>query len=233
MCRLQRVSPWVHEHLNIDYSSAMILTPFNYHEWKAKIGILLHSKGLYRVSMALENEPNYVVEKAKWHNRWDEAYGLLYLSISPYILFHLDGMTTWNQVWTKLESLFGFQDELRAHQLENELFSLIQSSFDSIEGFYTKLKSLVLFIKKYGIEKNEYQMIIFILSKLDPEYSVFVSTFSATRLAISNWKIPSLSTLFDSLTKEQDKLIQMSALRTFKGKDHALIVQGSKNTKSK
>ena len=77
-------------------------------------------------------------------------------------------------------------------------------------------------------------MILSILSKLDPEYSVFVSTFHATRIAISNWKIPySLSTLFDSLTKEQDKLIQMGALRISKGKGHALIVQGSKNAKSK
>ena len=72
-----------------------------------------------------------------------------------------------------------------------------------------------------------------ILSKLGPEYSVFVSTFHATRLVISNWKMLSLCTFFDSLTKEQDKLIQMGALRSSKGKDHALIFQGSKNIKSK
>ena len=60
----------------------MILNPFNYHEWKAKIGILLRSKGLYRVPMALENEPNFVFKKTKWHSRLDEAYELLFLSIS-------------------------------------------------------------------------------------------------------------------------------------------------------
>ena len=37
----------------------------------------------------------------------------------------------------------------------------------------------------------------FHLSKLGPKYSVFVSTFHATRLAISNWKMPYLSTLFE------------------------------------
>ena len=105
----------------MDSSSAIILTSFNYHEWKAKISILLRSRGLYRVTLALENEPNAVIEKAKWHNRLDEAYGLLCLSISPDLLFHLDGLTTPNQLWTKLESLFGVQDEIRAHQLENEL----------------------------------------------------------------------------------------------------------------
>ena len=98
--------------------------------------------------MALENELNSVVEKAMWHNRLDEAYGFIFLSIYPYILFHLDSLTTPNQVWTKLDCLFGAQDEIRAHQLENELFSLIPSSFDSIEGFFTKFKSFFLLIKK-------------------------------------------------------------------------------------
>ena len=101
--------------------------------------------------MALENEPNFVVEKDKWHNRLDESYGLICLSISLNILFHLDGFTTPNQAWTKLESLFGVQDEIIAHQLENELFSFSPRSFKSIEGFLTKLNSLVLLLKQCGI----------------------------------------------------------------------------------
>ena len=95
-----------------------------------------------------------MIEKAKWHNRLDEAYGLLCLSISTDLLFHLDGLTTPNQVWTQLESFFGVQGELRVHQLEIELFSLSPSSFDSLEGFFTKFKLLVLMINKCGIEKE-------------------------------------------------------------------------------
>ena len=117
--------------------------------------------------------------------------------------------------------------------MANELFSLSPSSFKSIEGLFTKCNSLVLFLKRCGIEKKEYQLILSILSKLSPKYSIFVSTFHATRISISNWKIPSLSTLFDSLMKEKDKLIQMGALIYSKGKDSSLIVQGRKNTKSK
>ena len=144
----------------------MILTPFNYHEWKAKIAILLRSNGLYIVTLTLENEPNAIVEKAKWHNRLDEAYGLICLYISPDLLFHIDGFTTPNQVWIKIESLFGVQDETREYQLENELFSLIPSSFDSIEGLFTNFKSLFIFLNKCGIEKKEYQLILSILRKM-------------------------------------------------------------------
>ena len=104
--------------------SSINLTPFNYHEWKSKIGILFRSTGLYIVTLALENEPNIVIEKDKWNNRLENSYGLLFLSIYPDLLFHIDGLTTPKQVWKKHESLFGVQDEIRAHHLEIELFSL-------------------------------------------------------------------------------------------------------------
>ena len=76
--------------------------------------ILLREKCIYKFTMATEAEPNAVVEKIKWHNRRDEAYGLLCLSISK-DLFHLDGLTSPNEVWEKLEELFGKTDEMRGH----------------------------------------------------------------------------------------------------------------------
>ena len=104
--------------------------------------------------MALKNEPNVVVEKAKGNNRMDEAYGLLCLSISIDIIFHIYGLTTPKQVYTKIESLFGVQDEIRKHQLENEFISLNPRISGSIECFFTKFKSLVIFLKQFGIERN-------------------------------------------------------------------------------
>ena len=139
----------------------------------------------------------------------DESYGLLYLSISLDLVFHLDVLNTPNQVWTKLESLFGVKDEIRAHQLDNELISLSPNNFEYMEGFFTNLKPLILMLKQCGIEKKDYQMIISILSKLSLEYLVFVSTFHATRIVILNWKMASFSTFIDSLTKEKDKLVHM------------------------
>ena len=131
----------------MDLSKVTTLNSFIYHEWKSKIEILLCNKGLYRVTVALEVEPNAIVEKAKWHNRKDEVYGLLCLSLSPEFLFHLNGLTSLSEVWIKRESLFGKQDGLRGHQLENELISLRPSELETIEEFIIKFKSLVLFLK--------------------------------------------------------------------------------------
>jgi hypothetical protein len=47
----------------------------------------------------------------------DEAFGLIFLSISGDLMFHIDTASTPNEVWTTLEELFGKQDVLRGHQL--------------------------------------------------------------------------------------------------------------------
>ena len=71
----------------MDQSQKIILTPFNLFEWKEKMEILLRVEGLYRVTMAIEAEPNVAAEKIKLHNRRDEAYGLLCLSIFRDLIF--------------------------------------------------------------------------------------------------------------------------------------------------
>ena len=69
--------------------------------------ILLRAKGLYMVTMETESDPNVAIEKIKWHNRRDEAYGLLFLSISRDLLFHIDGLASPNEVWENLVEIFG------------------------------------------------------------------------------------------------------------------------------
>ena len=80
----------------MDQSQKIILTPFNLFEWKDEMEILLRAKGIYRVSMETDADPNAAAEKIKWHNRRDEAYCLLCLSISKDLLFHLDGLKSPN-----------------------------------------------------------------------------------------------------------------------------------------
>ena len=215
----------------MDASTVSVLTPYNYFEWKSKIKIYLKRHGYYRVTMGLETEPQDDTEKIKWFNKCDEAFGTLCMSVSPDLLFHIESATTPNEVWTKLETLFGKQDELRGHQLENELIGLSPTNFDTIQDFFTKLKSIRLQLKQCGIEKEDKQLILSILSKLGPNYSVFVSTFYATKSALgSNYKMPSLDEFSVELAQEQDKLVHMGTIKP--SKSHALVAnQGTKEQK--
>ena len=174
--------------------------------------------------MEMEVEPVYYVDKAKYWNKMDEAYGFLCLSISKYILFHITGLKTPKEIWDQLASLLDKQDDLRVYQLENELISLHPGNFETLNDFFTKFKNLMLQLKLCKVEKEDDQLILAILSKFGAHYSVFVSTFHTGKLTTSNWKMPTLNAFIESLTNEYDKLVQMGIIGS--SKDQALVVGG-------
>ena len=88
--------------------------------------------------------------------------------------------------------MFGKQDEIRGHILENELVALHPNSFETVQQFFTKFKFITLQCRHCGIERKDEQNILSILNKLDPEYSVFVSIFHSKMDSFSGWKNPSL-----------------------------------------
>ena len=129
------------------------------------------------LTMETEAEPVHYVDKEKFWNRIDEAYGCLCLSISRDILFHINGLNTPKEVWDHLSSMFDKQDALRIYQLENEMISLHPSNFETLNDFFTKFKNIVFQLKLCKVEKEDDQLILAILSKHGAYYSVFVSTF--------------------------------------------------------
>ena len=121
---------------------------------------------------------------------------------------------------------------MRGHKIENELISLNPSRFESLQLYFTKFKALVLQLKQCRIEKKQEQLVLAILSKLGPDYSVFVLTFHATKLIARTWNIPKLVEFMESLTQEQDKLVMMGIIKP--SKDQYLVSEYSKvDSKSK
>ena len=95
-----------------------------------------------------------------------------------------------------------------------------------MQPYFTKVKALVLQLKQCGIENKEEQLVLTILSKLGLDYSVFVSTFYATKLIAQTWKMPKLVEFMESLTQEQDKLVMMGTIKN--SKDQYLVARDSK-----
>ena len=120
-------------------------------------------------------------------------------SISQDLLFHLEGLWNPKEAWDKLKYLFGKQDELRGHRLENELITLQSSSFESIQQFFTKYKSLVLQCKQCGLERKDEYLVLLVLRKIGYGYYVFVSTFHSRRASIPNWNMHSIDAFAESL----------------------------------
>jgi hypothetical protein len=165
------------------------------------------------------------IEKSKYLNRMDEALETICSLISLNLLFHISSCKTPNEAWKTLEGLFENKDEMRGHMLEVDLLTLDPKIFDNIQDFFIKFKDLLSQLKACGVDKlvEEKQMVLTILSKLGPKFSVFVSTFHAAIFSFgATWKMPSLEEFIKSPTQEQTKLINMG---TIKGpRAHALTV---------
>jgi hypothetical protein len=115
---------------------------------------------------------------------------------------------------------------MRGHMLEVEFLTLDPKIFDNIQYFFTKFKDLLSQLKACGVDKSkeEKQMVLTILSKLGPKFSVFMSTFHSVRFTSgATWKMPSLEDFIESLTQEKTKLINMGKIKG--PKVHALTVQ--------
>ena len=106
--------------------------------------LALCKNGFLRIILGRGAEPHHLVEKNKFLNLCDEAFGYLCTHISRDILFHLKGLRKPRGAQENLENLFGEQDELQRYLLENEMVALHPNSFETIEQFLTKFKSLAL-----------------------------------------------------------------------------------------
>jgi hypothetical protein len=102
---------------------------------------------------------------------------------------------------------------MRVHQLENELISLSPINFSNLQELFTNFKSLLIELNACGVMKGEEQLILSILSKLGPEYSVFVSSFQASKLTQEKWKMPPLNDFIATLTQDQANLFQMGVIK--------------------
>ena len=64
-CRFLQVLHYIRYNSSMD-SSLDPITSLNYHQWKEDMDIQLHLRGIYRVTMNTELEPNAVAKKVKY-----------------------------------------------------------------------------------------------------------------------------------------------------------------------
>ena len=73
----------------MDLKAVILLSPFNYSEWKSKMCAYLKRKCLYDVSIGAVREPESCQEKDAWLSG-NVAYGTMCLAIPPTMHYLLD-----------------------------------------------------------------------------------------------------------------------------------------------
>jgi hypothetical protein len=205
-------------------TSNLLLTSTNYFQWKSHMKDLLRSEGLYRNTLGKEKAPTDDDKKFKWANRSDEARGLIEMSISHDLRFHLKEFDDPNEGWKKIESVFGKLNIIQAQQLENQVLTLSPSDFSCLGDYLSKFKTLIILCEECEIEMEEERCIYLILSKLGSAYSVFVSTIYAMREALGkDYQKPTLESFCAALIREEDKLVQLGVISTAGTSNKALV----------
>jgi hypothetical protein len=194
---------------------------------------LLRSKGLYQITLGKETSPTDVDKKAKWDNRNDEACGLIGMSISLDLRFHLQSIDKPKEASEKIESVFGKHNIIRAQKLENQVMTLSPNDFSCIEDYLSKFKTFRTLCEECKIKTEEDHCIYLILSKLGSAYYVFVSTFYAMQEALGTaYQKPSLDKFCDALIREQDKLVQLGVISIASTSKKSLVVQQKEKPKN-
>ena len=81
-------------------------------------------------------------------NQLDEAFSFMCIHISKDLFFQPERLRNPKELWDNIEYLFGKQDELRGHILENEIIALKPNNFETIQQLFSKYKDLVLQCKQ-------------------------------------------------------------------------------------
>ena len=77
------------------------------------------------------------------------------MSISIDLWFHISGIDEPDKAWEKLEYVFGKHNEIRGHQLENELIFLNPNYLSCIQYYLSKYKNIRLLCEECKIKKED------------------------------------------------------------------------------
>jgi hypothetical protein len=139
-------------------TSTVFLTSINYFQWKSHMEDLLRSKGLYRITLGKEKTPTNADKKSKWDNRNGEARGIIRISISPYLRYHLQYIDDPKEYWDMIESVFGKHNIIRAQQLENQILTLTPNDFYCLGDYLSRFKTLKILCEECKIKMEEEQL---------------------------------------------------------------------------
>jgi hypothetical protein len=101
-------------YFNMASPSDILLTNTNYFSWKSLWRMYYEVKD-FMDYLGKRKRPTDALKKSKWDNKNDEARGLIRMSISSDLWFHLQGIDDLDEAWKKLEVLFSKHNEIQAH----------------------------------------------------------------------------------------------------------------------
>jgi len=118
----------------------------------------------------LTKKPALDDDKVKWANRSYETCGLIRMSISPDLRFHLKEIDDPEEARENIESVFGKLNIIRAQKIENQVLTSSPCDFSYLGDYLSKFKILRILCEECEIKMEEEHCIYLIISKLCSAY---------------------------------------------------------------
>ena len=110
-------------------SSVDLLTSFNFHSWKGDMDIQLCARGLYRVTMDIEEEPASVIDKVSFLNKKDESFRFLrvYQLENELMSLQPSNSETLNEFFTNFKHTVLLLRQCKVEKVDDQLILAILS----------------------------------------------------------------------------------------------------------
>ena len=137
------------------------LTGTNYSSWKTHMEGVLQSRGLDQITLGNKLHVTNANKKMKWDGKSDEARGLINMSISHDLWFHLQGINKLDKAWEKLETVFDKHNDIWGHHIETQLVTLNPSDFYCIQGYLSQYKTIKLLVEECNIKNHKTMYLLY------------------------------------------------------------------------
>ena len=116
----------------------------NFPTWQTKLWLLLMREGIWNTTNGKEPKPKSDDARISWwENQNDKAMAIIGLALADNLIHHVDFDRTANDVWEKLENLFGNKINNSKVFLKQRLFKLKMKETEILNEHLSNLRSIL------------------------------------------------------------------------------------------
>ena len=108
---------------------------------------VLRSKGLYLLILGKEKSPIGANKKSKWDNKNGNTCGLIEISISCNLWYHIQWINDLDVVYEKIKKIFGEPNVFVSHYSKSQIMTLSPNDFSHIQVYLSMFKTLSYYLQ--------------------------------------------------------------------------------------
>lgn len=156
----------------------------NFPTWQMKLRLLLMREGIWNITNGKEPKPKSDDARISWwENQNDKAMAIIGLALADNLIHHVDFDRTANDVWEKLENLFGNKINNSKVFLKQKLFKLKMKETETLNEHLSNLGSILQQLSAIRAIVEDDDQVAVLLSSIEDisKYSEILAVLRVSR----------------------------------------------------